>query len=96
MSLRTHMVDLILENEMNKEKLREAQRLLDQVLHTPTPKPPHIIKLDEYYTIGLTQGGSLKLYHTRKSYDADLRIKREIGQYGRQTLISVEVVRRTT
>jgi hypothetical protein len=94
MNLRNDMMDWILENEMDKEKLREAQRLLDHVLREP--KPPHIIKLDEYYTIGLTQGGSLKLFPIRKSYDADLRIKREIGQYGKQTLISVEVVRRTT
>jgi hypothetical protein len=77
---------------MNDEKVRLALTLLEQAINEP-PKP-HIIKLDEYYTIGLTQGGSLKLFPTRKSYDADLRIKREIGQYGRQTLISVEVVRR--
>ena len=93
MNLRSDMVDLILENEMNKQKLREAQHLLGQVLREPTPEPRKYM-LDEYYTIGLTQGGSLKLYPTRKSYDADLRIKREIGQYGRQTLTSVEVLGR--
>jgi hypothetical protein len=78
---------------MNDAKVRLALTMLDEAINEP-PKPPHIIKLDEYYTIGLTQGGSLKLYPTRKAYDADLRIKREIGQYGKQTLISVEVVRR--
>jgi hypothetical protein len=78
---------------MNQDKLRLALTMLEQAINEP-PKPPHIIKLDEYYTIGLTQGGSLKLFPTRKSYDADLRIKREIGQYGRQTLISVEALKR--
>jgi hypothetical protein len=78
---------------MNDAKVRQALTLLDEAINE-TPKQPHIIKLDEYYTIGLTQGGSLKLFPTRKAYDADLRIKREIGQYGKQTLISVEVVRR--
>lgn len=78
---------------MNEVKLQAALRLLDQAINEP-PKPPHIIKLDEYYTIGLTHGGSLKLYPTRKAYLADLHIKREIGQYGKQTLTSVEVVRR--
>jgi hypothetical protein len=79
---------------MNEVKLQAALRLLDQAINE-SPKPPHVIKLDEYYTIVLTQGGSLKLYPTRKSYDADLHIKREIGRDGRQTLTSVEVVRRT-
>ncbi len=94
MSLRTHMVDLILENEANKEKLREAQRLLDQVLHTPTPTPL-ILKLDEYYTIGQTPSGNLKLVRTKSSYYADLRIKTEItNRYGGRSLTSIEVVRR--
>jgi hypothetical protein len=91
MNLDSKMMDLFFENELNKEKLREAQRLLNQVLDKPKP---HIIKLDEYYTIGLTQGGSLKLYPTRNAQLADLRIKREIGQYGKQTLISVEALRK--
>ena len=77
---------------MNDAKVRQALTMLEQAVNEP-PKP-HIIKLDEYYTIGLTQGGSLKLFPTRKAYDADLRIKREIGQYGRQTLISVEALKR--
>jgi hypothetical protein len=93
MSLRTDMVDLILENEANKEKLREAQRLLDQVLREPTP---HILTLDEFYTIGQTPSGNLKLVRTRSSYYADLRIKTEIGRYGSRSLISVEALERTT
>jgi hypothetical protein len=93
MSLRTDMVDLILENEMHKEKLLEAQRLLNQVLREPTPEPRKYM-LDEYYTIGQTPSGNLKLVRTRSSYYADLRIKTEIGRYGIRTLISVEALER--
>lgn len=88
------MIDLILENEANKEKLREAQRLLDQVLHTPTPAPYRYI-LDEYFTIGTTHIGNLKLVRTRTSYYADLRIKTGVNQHGSRELLSIEVLERT-
>jgi len=39
------------DHEVNKEPLREAQRLLGKVLREPTPAPL-ILKLDEFYTIG--------------------------------------------
>jgi hypothetical protein len=90
MNLRSEMIDLILENEANKEKLREAQRLLNQVLHTPPPEPKRYI-LDTYFSVGTTVMGKLRLVRERSSFYADLRIKTEVDQYGcHQKVISVE------
>lgn len=92
---RSDMIDLILENEANKEKLREAQRLLDQVLHTPPTPAPYRYVLDEYFSIGTTHIGNLKLVRTRTSYYADLRIKTGVNQHGSRELLSIEVLERT-
>jgi hypothetical protein len=83
------MIDLLLENEINKQKLREAQRLLDQVLHTPPPEPKRYV-LDQYFSVGTTYMGKLRLVRMRSSFYADIRIKTEVDQYGKHTLLSVE------
>ena len=99
MNLRSEMIDLLLENEINKEKLREAQRLLGQVLREPTPTPtPRVIVQERYFRVVRTRYDSdfLKLQPFYGSpRDAAVRIVMEYdtSRFGGSRVVDFEIMK---
>ena len=99
MNLRSEMLDLLLENEINKQKLREAQRLLDQVLREPTPtRTPRVIVQERYFRVARTRYDSdfLKLqpfYGAPQHAAIRVVMEYDTSRFGGSRVVDFEIIK---